>query len=286
MFARHAHVLLVGDGYVEPAIVSLRGDRIVETRPVIAYERGALSAALKRACAISGGEWRVIVDERFVYVTAIEWPAGTPLERSAVRAAAEAVIPEDLKTTEWDFRFFQCIPTAHNTSSLVVQVAALERTFGEALRTAVREARFRTSGAMPQSYALAALVSQDEPELVVCSGRGSDVLVVADRGAVITTEVVEKQQLTAQTIEGFARFVETHKRLRPNILSLSRLSPELGTSVREWGVASGYRVQETEYPLALGAMSRDSSGSDAEILSFPLQLERDKQSLWHRWWPR
>lgn len=282
MFSRSRYVLVLRKHTIETGRATRA--RVPEFSPGETYEYApeSLAEVFRQIAAKVHDNICVSIGEELVYVTELTFPAGTNITRSLVQSKTEENIPEDLRTTEWDFSTLRFSESRKSEQSLCVQVAVMEGAFFRNLKQSLGIQPLTFECVLPESYVLANFEAALEGvSVIVRRNQEVSVLVAAEQGLVLTTLVVEGT-VTSERLTAFLGLVTERKAKRVARVIFSGLDE---TAVGELigGVAEDCESLIRDYNLLLGTvLFAPRRGRDESILNLNLFQSAAQIPWWRR----
>lgn len=259
LFSKKRYTIFIGKDRIDPGLVVLDDEPVFYADEAFAYVPETFAAALASVGQLAKRrKARIVLSDELAYVTEFRLPAGTALSRDLVRQEAESSIPEDLRSTDWDFQALRYASKAGADGSVSVQVAVIQSSFAQLLHEALPVSGLSVESIVPESYALALLEPSPAELSVIIAQNGPAILLAAVRdGFVVASET--KHALETGDIEAFIAFSE-----RRSGLSVARLvcsgvgvPPEMGRPCES----------RTLNPLIGAAYEEKISGNDEAVLN-------------------
>lgn len=283
MFSKKIPTLFISRNFVEPGLVTLSRTPVFEGSEALSYTQETLHAVLAQIPLLKGGSVRIVLSEELVYVAALSFPLGTKLTRELVRVRAEETIPEDLRTTDWDFRTMHFVKHDETAEQLLVQVAVIERGFTTQLETALQSQAFTVESILPESYVLASFEAHEAGVTVIVEQDRENILLVAcEVGLVFATEI-KKGELIPEDISRFLSFVSERTTKNVSRVFFSHMeSPICVEAVTNLGLP----CEERSYNPLFGAALEKTSGKDAAVLNLNIFPGQERLSWWNRFFKK
>lgn len=271
--------MFISRNFVEPGMVTLSRTPVFEGGEALAYTKETLHAILAQIPFLKGGSVRIVLSEELVYVAALSFPLGTKLTREVVRLRAEETIPEDLRTTDWDFRTMHFVLRDETAEQLLVQVAVIERGFTTQLEAALQSQTFTIESILPESYVLAAFEAHEAGVTVIVEqDRESVLLVACEAGLVFATEI-KRDSLVPQDMTRFLSFVSERTTQKVSRVFFSHIDNQACLeSVKEAGIS----CEERSYNPLFGAALEKVSGKDAAVLNLNIFPGQERLPWWKK----
>lgn len=279
MFSQRHPVLFISKGFIEPGQVTVAQELRFEGGAAVPYTLSTLREALEQIPGIAHRPVRLVLSEELVYVAALSFPQKTKLTREVVRVRAEETIPEDLRTTEWDFRTMRYMKHSETAESVSVQVAVIEHSFAQALEAVLQESTFSVASILPESYVLASFEKDAEGVTVIVEQDREGVLLIAALGGFVLLTSVKPGLLSDEAVvERFLSFVEEKGEKVARVIGSHLEDAALLASLQ----GKGYTCLEQSYNPLLGVFSEKISGRDENVLNLNVFSERSAHSWWQR----
>lgn len=279
MFSKKIPTLFISRSFVEPGMVTLSRTPVFEGGEALAYTQETLHAVLAQIPFFKGRSVRIALSEELVYVAALSFPLGTKLTREMVRIRAEETIPEDLRTTDWDFRTMHFVKHDETAEQLLVQVAVIERGFTAQLEAALQSQAFTVESILPESYVLAALEAHEVGVTVIVEQDRESVLFVAcEAGLVFATEI-QQGALVPEDISRFLSFISGRTTKKVERVFLSHIENK---ECPETVIESGLSCEERSYNPLFGAALEKTSGKDAAVLNLNIFPGQETRAWWKK----
>lgn len=279
MFSRKHPVLFISKGFIEPGQVTVARELRFEGGEAVPYTLPTLHQALQQIPGLARQSVRLVLSEELVYVAALSFSKKTKLTREVVRVRAEETIPEDLRTTEWDFRTMRYVKHSETAESVSVQVAVIEHSFARALETALQTSAFSVASILPESYVLASFEKNAAGVTVIVEQDREGVLLVAALGGFVLLTSVKPELLSDKAVvERFLSFVEEKGEKVVRVIGSHLADATVLQSLQE----KGYVCLEQSYNPLLGAFAEKVSGKDENVLNLNVFSKRSEHSWWWR----
>ncbi len=280
MFFRKHPVLFISQGYIESGYITASRPGGFEGGEAYAYTRETIGETFQSLAPFFRYPVRIVLSEELVYVASFVMAPGTELTREQVLLKAEELIPENLDTTNWDFRTMH-FSQSQNTGDRVVQVAVIERSFAQCLEQALEETGFVVESILPESYALATLeTNRAGCTVIVEQNRENTLLVAVENGVVLVTMVHPGILTECSALEQFVSFVHERTSKQVNRVVLSHVVD--GNARAEEVQRLGYECTIMDYNPLLGLVSESVSGKDSTVLNLANFLHGPTDSWWKR----
>lgn len=216
------------------------------------------------------GMARILLSEDFVYVVTLYFPVGSFVNRDNIREKAQELIPENLAEAVWDYKVIG--PTT-------IQVVAVVPSLSEKLSEAIVKTGFRIEEIAPLSYALASFSkNQDMPLLFVYKDE-EILLVLAQKGTVITTKRIQSTNINRNAIDQFVAFAKDQFSKEPKILIFcgDTSNIDIGEFQNE---NLKVEIQDIS-PIVNLAYKEDLKGKDEDVLNIELMtiLRKDNAAI-------
>lgn len=205
------------------------------------------------------GRARILLSEDFVYVVTLSFPVGTFVNREKVIEKAQELIPENMAETVWDYKV---------TTPSTMQIVAVVPSLSEKLREAIVKTRFPIEEIVPLSYVLASFSkSLDIPLLFVYKDE-EILLVLAQRGTVITTKRILNANIDKNVINQFIAFAKSQFSKEPKMLIFCGDTSNIDTKQFE---NKDLKVEILDISPILSLSSKEElSGKDKDVLNITL----------------
>lgn len=282
MFDRKYLILFIGKHFIDPGFVTASREPLFEGIEALPYAPETLGQTLAQIRSFSRKTIRVVLSEELVSVTSLSFPKETKITRELVMRTTEESIPEDLKATEWDFQTLHYRETHISETEVTVEVAVVAGVFASNLKQAMQETKLTFECVIPESCALAGLVSHFEGiSLIVEADRESTLFVAAEEGGVWAT-YVKSGACDMSDLQGFIEFLDTKKEKKAARIILSRCTEEFAASLSPL-VAEGYELfSDNLNPLIGVALQKKISGKDEAVLNLDMLRSTEKRG-WRFW---
>lgn len=279
MFSKKIPTLFISRNFIEPGLVTLSRTPVFEGSEALSYTQETLHAVLAQIPFLKGKRVRIVLSEELVYVAALSFPLGTKLTRETVRVRAEETIPEDLRTTDWDFRTMHFVLRDETTEHLSVQVAVIERGFTTQLEVALQSQVFTVESILPESYVLASFEAHEAGVTVIVEqDRENRLLLACEAGLVFATEI-KKGECTPGEVLQFLSFVSARTTKKVERVFLSHIeNQECLEAVKNLGLP----CEERSYNPLFGAALEKTSGKDAAVLNLNIFPGQERRSWWKK----
>lgn len=195
----------------------------IEEEKIFVLDEHGLVGALKQACSEFGQGARFVLPEEYLYVTQLEVAASGLRSRSVLEDKILEVFPETLGDFAWDYELIEM-----NDEKAVVEISGVVKDFGEVLRDALKNSHCRIEALIPESYALARLISGETVSLLIHERESGWICALIAKERVVTSIFLE-QVPTEQDLRSLITFGTERKKAAPNevILSLCDTDPSL-----------------------------------------------------------
>lgn len=273
MFSKKIYTLFIGKHFIDPGFVTLGNVPLFDGGDVLPYTSETLPAILGQVDGLSRGKKiRVVLGEELVYVTELQFPARTHITRELIRESAEASVPEDLRTTNWDYQTLRYARKDQKEGEISVQVAVIESSFSKVLRDALAANPLPIECVLPESYVLASLERSEGVSVIVERNRDTAVIVAAENGTVVATSIRMGDELLEE-LRAFMGYVADQKKKKVTRIIFSHFSAEALSQYAGLEEA-GYEVTQKDYNPLIGiALQENVFGRDEDVLNidvFPL----------------
>jgi hypothetical protein len=259
LFPKKRYTLFIGKDRIDPGLVVLDDEPVFYADEAFTYTRETFAQVLADIGRIAKGKKaRIVLCEELVYVTELRLSAETELTRERIRQEAEASVPEDLQTTDWDFQAMRYASKPGINGDVAVQIAVIQSVFSQMLREALPGSGLSIESVVPESYAIA-LLEPSPLELSIIAAQSGPVALLAaiHDGFVVASET--KRTFTAQDIDAFAVFSE-----RKSGMPVVRLVCSGIDAVSSAAYTSENRSLN---PLIGAALEEKISGNDEAVLN-------------------
>ncbi len=266
IFSKKHSILFISKYFVDPGSVTVGKGFVFNGFEAIAYTADTLADVLKRTRSLFKGNIRIVLSEELVYTAGLTFPIGTSLTRTSVAHAVEETIPEDLRTTEWDFQTLRYAKKQETATEILVQAAVIESKFFRILKQAFEAVSFPVESIVSESYALAKLAAgQEGVVLLVARNRTGGLLCAVENGFVIATRI-KRDEITPSDAETFLSFIVEHTTKKVQKIIFSYFSEENLKAFQKLS-ADGYELIREDYNPLIGAALNNTTGQDAEVLN-------------------
>lgn len=263
-------ILLITPNFVKG--LSVDGG-VVKEKVSLSWTPEGIGSVLKTVRSAIGRKVYLLVGEPFAYVATLSLPtekgdASPQEERERVFRLAEKLVPEDLRDASWDYRDIS-LPGA--SPSRYVQVVALVASFSRAIVPAIREAGFHIIATLPESCAVATLLS-DRKEPIILAYKGEDMFVAGISDGAVLSSVTSLNEIRFESVESVRNFMMERFKITPKtIVFVGTFSErELEQFEREKKDIS-MEFFEGNAPLGF-VQSKTLFGDDGAALSVPLSV--------------
>ena len=282
MFTKKQYTIRIDRHSVVTGIVTLSDAPVFTFGGVLEYTSETLGRVLKEIKSLGYTRVRVVLSDELVYVVGLVFPSSTDVTRESVGKAVAEIIPEDLQSTDWDFRTLCFTKKDTNKGEIYVQGAVFEHSFIQIFQEAVRQSRISISSILPESYVLAQCESNREGvSLIVQQYQKECVLVGAEAGFVIATRV-KAGEATEKDLRDFIDFMHTHKSKMVTNIVCSQCSPSMVQLISQLVPAGRGLLVNPYNPLVRIALEEKVSGDDAEVLNLNMFSKSKYQSFWSK----
>ena len=279
MFSKKHPALFISSGFIEPGTVTLSRELLFEGSEALSYSKETFPGILKQALAVSDQGARIVLSEELVYVTTLLFPAGTKLTRELVRSRAEETVPEDLRTTAWDFRTMRYQELTGTEGGILVQVAVVEGSFSDMLSTVLAERGFAVEAILPESSVLASLMAMKSGVTVIVEQDRERTLFIACESNLVLSTQTKKGASEYPSLKAFLMFVSGVLEKNIETIVLSHVDDAL---LKEALEKDGYAYEEQSLNPLLGAFLLKVSGRDESVLNLNIFSQAPKRSWWRK----
>jgi hypothetical protein len=279
MFSKKHPALFISSGFIEPGTVTLSRELLFEGNEALPYNRETFPGIFKRALAVSDKGARIVLSEELVYVTTLLFPADTKLTRELVRSRAEETVPEDLRTTAWDFRTMRYRELTGTEGETLVQVAVIEGSFSDMLSTVFSEQDFSVEAIFPESSVLASLVAMKSGVTVIMEQDRERTLFIACESDLVLSTQTKEGVSTYPSLKAFLMFVSGVLEKKIETIVLSHVDD---VQLKEALEKDGYAYEEQSLNPLLGAFFLKVSGRDESVLNLNAFSQIPERSWWRR----
>lgn len=222
MFSKKYLTLFIGKNIIDFGVITSSQTPSFEGLEAISYTPETLVSALTQIRNSSKKAVRCVLGEELVYVTSFSLPKTTEINREKVLHIAEKSIPENLKDTAWDFQTLEYNETPISETTTMIQIAVVESLFTKNFINALSTNGILPELILPESCALAHLVSDLEGVSVIVEVNRENVLfIAAEKGGVWATYVSSHGDISTNLVN-FIEFLSQKKERKINRIILSR----------------------------------------------------------------
>ncbi|MBP5993591.1 MAG: hypothetical protein KA731_01655 [Candidatus Moranbacteria bacterium] len=186
------------------------------------------------ACHDCDGRIRLVVAEEGVYTFAVSLPLSGIFARPQVEEALQSCFPESSQMTLWDYRVI-----SRGEHESLLEVTEMKASWRDTLSDLSATQGLVFESIIPESSALAALVHEEQPVLIIHRKDAvSTLLVCCESGKVSASVLMKKADFSGADITGFLEFCQQKKqKLVTKIYCSGFESVSLGQLPAEWEVA-------------------------------------------------
>lgn len=207
-------------------------ERILTT---ISWNEKQLPLILKKIKTSIGKNVRILLSEDLTYITALTLPAESELTRDFILQKAQEIIPDDIKTTTWDYKIIPQDST--KKKEIIILVAALVKSYQQSLYPSLEQSGLAIEGIEPISYALARFSQYVSVPLVIYHQTDSALLVLANKGELLHTHTYTLAPLQ----ENIHHFLEECSRKYP--ITVQKIIVSSKTSIQAPSTIQGIKTE-------------------------------------------
>ena len=241
------------------ARVVFRGAERTATDERICVPGPELGQAAQDVCRDCDGRIRLVLAEEGVYTFSVSWPLVGNVTRQQVEISLQGCFPESSGATLWDYRV-----VSRSEEESLLEVTEMKLSWHDALADMTAQHGFVFESIIPESSALAGLVPESSPVLVIHrKDAASTLLVCCESGKVLASILVRKADFSVLDITGFLEFCRQKKQKSVTKLYCSGFeSQSLGQLPAEW------EVTDMVFDPLLGATTASRWHRDDTALDF------------------
>lgn len=185
MFRRSKTIVFLTDTALQ--VVSIRpGTSLIDRQMDFTLDETGLTGAFQRVMSEFGRRIRLVLPEKYLYVTTLGIDAYSSNPRTVIEQKILDVFPETLGSLAWDYMIIDA-----GEKRMTVEVSGVVHDFGEVLQSALTKTRLSIEALIPESHALAQLVPNDRASLLVHENEMGWIVAVIKEGKVITAIFLE-----------------------------------------------------------------------------------------------
>jgi hypothetical protein len=266
MFSSDKNVLLITATRIKAGKVSSGKNPKLKQTVEFEWNWQNLTSTFVEVKKKMGDNFRIAVDESFVYVTSFMIPNAPGKEREVVQNTAAEIIPENVQQMIWDFKDISPHLIEVPSGQKLVQFVGGTQAFFNRLLQSLQEADLHYEAIEPLSFSVARLVSSYNEPLLVVTMNQLPTLTLIDDSCVITTETIPK--LEKKYIDQFISFNKDKVHITPSQIfftgNLNGVSPqEYQTEQVQVGILEAD-------PMVGAALKNDIKGNDNQVLNLDL----------------
>ena len=184
------------------ARVVFRGAERTATDERICVPGPELGQAAQDVCRDCDGRIRLVLAEEGVYTFSVSLPLVGNFTRQQVEISLQGCFPESSGATLWDYRV-----VSRSEEESLLEVTEMKLSWHDALADMTAQHGFVFESIIPESSALAGLVPESSPVLVIHrKDAASTLLVCCESGKVLASILVRKADFSVLDITGFLEF--------------------------------------------------------------------------------
>lgn len=191
-------------------------------------------SVVAEACHDCDGRIRMVVAEEGVYTFAVTVPLSGVFARPQVEEALQGCFPESSQMTLWDYRVI-----SRGERESLLEVTEMKALWRDMLSDLSATQGLVFESIIPESSALAALVHEEQPVLIVHRKDAvSTLLVCCESGKVAASVLMKKTDFSGADIAGFIEFCQQKKqKLVTKVCCSGFESASLGQLPEAWEVS-------------------------------------------------
>ena len=189
------------------ARVVFRGAERTATDERICVPGPELGQAVRDVCRDCDGRIRLVLAEEGVYTFSVSLPLIGNFTRQQVEVSLQGCFPESSGATLWDYRV-----VSRSEGESLLEVTEMKPSWHDALADMTAQHGFVFESIIPESSALAGLVPESSPVLVIHRKDAvSTLLVCCESGKVLASILMKKADFSVADITGFLEFCQQKK---------------------------------------------------------------------------
>ena len=189
------------------ARVVFRGAERTATDERICVPGPELGQAAQDVCRDCDGRIRLVLAEEGVYTFSVSLPLVGNFTRQQVEISLQGCFPESSGATLWDYRV-----VSRSEEESLLEVTEMKLSWHDALADMTAQHGFVFESIIPESSALAGLVPESSPVLVIHRKDAvSTLLVCCESGKVLASILMKKADFSVADITGFLEFCQQKK---------------------------------------------------------------------------
>ena len=193
-----------------------------------------LGQAVEDICRDCDGRIRIVLAEEGVYTFSVSLPLVGNFTRQQVEESLQGCFPEPSRLTLWDYRV-----VSRGEQESLLEVTEMKPSWKDALSDMTVRHGLIFESIIPESSALASLIAENNPALIVHrKDATSTLLVCCESGKVLASVLVRKADFSVSDIVGFLEFCRQKKQKQVTKLYCSGFeSQSLGQLPSDWDVS-------------------------------------------------